>query len=542
VSHANGAGGAAPPLTRPRRGPFAAAALCALATLPAAQAQFDPARVADELPSIAARYPDPATRYATPAFRAGRQDFTTHAEVLAFARGLAEAAPALARVDVAGRSQQGREMPLLLLGRDGVREDRPTVLVLGQQHGNEPAGGEAALALADTLVRTRADLLARVNVLVLPRANPDGAERFARTTASGVDVNRDHLLLHTPEARAIAEVARRYRPAVALDLHEFTVGDRWVRKFGVVQRYDALIQPATVANLHPDVAALAARDFEAPVRRAVARAGLEMFTYHTASQDASDQVVSMGGVQPDTGRNVSGLRPAVSLLIETRGVGLGRQHLARRVHAHVVAAVTVVERAARLGPRLPARLRRVEADTAGQACRGELVIDAQLSPGRQAMDFLDAATGAPRRFTVAWRAASPLRVTRTRPRPCGYLLDAGATQAVARLRALGVAVTEARAGGGWQVERYVVESADEGQRQDARGAIEDGAAIRVLRVRTAAATETVAAGTHYVSLAQPLGPLVAAALEPDSQSSYAANRLLDVEADGLRRVMAPPPR
>jgi len=45
----------------------------------------------------------------------------------------------------------------------------------------------------------------------------------------------------------------------------------------------------------------------------------------------------MGGVQPDTGRNVSALHQAVSLLLEVRGVGLGRAHFARRVHTQVLA-------------------------------------------------------------------------------------------------------------------------------------------------------------------------------------------------------------
>jgi hypothetical protein len=48
-------------------------------------------------------------------------------------------------------------------------------------------------------------------------------------------------------------------------------------------------------------------------------------------------------------------------------------------------------------------------------------------------------------------------------------------------------------------------------------------------------------GTFYVSLAQPLAPLIMAALEPDSQNSFVANRLLDLSTAELRRVMAKPP-
>ena len=52
----------------------------------------------------------------------------------------------------------------------------------------------------------RAALLRRVNILALPRANPDGAALFKRSTAQDdIDMNRDHLLLRTPEARAMAQ-------------------------------------------------------------------------------------------------------------------------------------------------------------------------------------------------------------------------------------------------------------------------------------------------------------------------------------------------
>jgi hypothetical protein len=508
----------------------------------AAGAQFDPARVAEPLAAIADRFPDPADRYDTPGFRQGRDDFASHDEVLAFALDLARRPSARVTIDSIGRSQGGREIPLLVFaGRGGLSPSRPTVLVIGQQHGNEPAGGEGALAIAELLAGPRAALLDRVNVLIIPRANPDGAERFARATASGADVNRDHLLLQTPEARAIAGVARRHRPHVVLDLHEFTVGDRWVRKFGVVQHYDVLLQAATVGNLHPGIARAAEREFLARIRRAVATAGQRSFVYHTTSPDPADPVVSMGGVQPDTGRNVNGLRHAVSLLIETRGVGIGRAHFARRVHAHVIAAMGAIDEAARQGPALVARAHRIDRDVAARACRGTLVIDAQLAPGRQMMQFLDARTGQERRIEMAWRSATPLQVTRTRPRPCGYVLAASETAAVDRLRALGVRVQEVIAPAVWHVERYDVQAIEDAQRQDARGAIDEGAAIRLLTVRTAPAREQVAAGDWYVSLAQPLASLVAAALEPDSQNSFAANRLLDIDGGTLRRAVATPP-
>lgn len=503
-------------------------------------AQFNPARVVREPAAVAARFADPDVRYATPAFRDGRQDLPSHAEVLAF---LETQAGAQVRIETLGRSQDGRPLPMAVLGREGrVDPSRPTVMILGQQHGNEPAGGEAALALIAELAGPRRALLDRVNVLIVPRANPDGAERFIRTTPNGIDVNRDHLLLRTPEARAIAAATARHRPQLVLDLHEFTVAGRWVDKFGAMQKYDALLQSASVGNLDPGIAHLAQDAYESRLHQALAARGLTSFAYHTTSPDPKDKVVSMGGVQPDTGRNTGGLRPAVSLLIEVRGIGLGRAHLLRRVHTQVVAALEAIEAAAQQGPELLAAVKRAEADTAARACGGELVIAARHSTARQPMVFVDAVTGADKPIEVDWRAASPLDVQRTRARPCGYLVAANQTETIERLRLLGARLQPVAVAARWQAERYAIVSEGGGQRQDARGAIDDGAEgpIRVLEVRPERIQPVVAPGSVYVGLDQPLGALIAAALEPDSQSSYVANRLLAVEDDRLLRVMVRP--
>jgi hypothetical protein len=521
----------------------AVAALAATMAATGAFAQLDPAKLLREAPEVAARYPDPPLRYETPAFRDGRSDLTSHAEAMAFVERLAEGSKHL-RILQAGSSQRGRPVPLLMLTGGGVIDPAlPTVLVIGQQHGNEPAGGEAVLALAQLFAGPRTALLDRVNLLLLPRANPDGAEAFERTTASGIDVNRDHLLLRTPEGRAVAEVFARHRPQVVLDLHEFTVAGRWIAKFGGLQKVDAQLQPATVGNLDPGLAAATRREFVERLQAAWTSHGLSHDDYQTGSADPKDRVVSMGGVQPDTGRNVAGLRPAVSLLVEVRGIGLGRAHLARRVHAHVVAATSVIDTAAALGPRLLALVEQAGRDTAARACGGELVIAARHSPTRRRIGLVDPRSGADLPVEVDWRAAEPLQVERSRPSPCGYVFDAAAAPAaLERLRLLGAQWQRVATPGRWAVERYAIEAEAGGQRQDARGAIDDGGGppLRLLRVRTEAQHEAMDAGLVYVPMDQPLAGLVAAALEPDSQNSFAANHLLDPDAARLRRVMKRP--
>ncbi len=526
-----------------------AAGLVVMSTV--VHAQFEPAKAVLEPEAIARQFPDPVEIFTSPAFATGRQDFTTHAEAFVFLDALARRSSHLT-IETVGRSQQGRAMALaVLVGTRGFDANLPTVLLLAQQHGNEPAGGEAALVLVQRLVAERSALLNRVNVVVMPRANPDAAERFARESSNGIDINRDHLLLRTPEAQAITAAVQRYAPQVMLDLHEFTVAGRWVSKFGAVMRADALLQAATVGNLSPDVQAAQGR-YLAAARKSLEAAGHRVDDYHTTSADAKDLTVAMGGVNADTGRNVGGLRQAISLLLETRGVGLGRAHYARRVQSHVLAALAVIEAAAQDGVALMQLQRDAGMSTARLACNGNVAVAVRQTEQRRSLNFLDAKSGEPRDVEVRWLSSHQVALERERTRPCGYLLGADQLVVVQRLRALGIEVTTlgpavgASAGVAlsplpWDVEDFVLEADATGQRQDARGAISDSQeSIRVLRVRTRASQLFPAAGGHYVTLSQPLAAMVSAALEPDSQNSFVANRLLGIEAGQLRRVMRQP--
>ena len=232
----------------------AAAGLCAYALQ--CDALYDPSKEYVEAPRVAARYPDPDLAIATPAFKPGKPDFTSQEELQAFVDELSRRSPDL-RVHIIGSSQEARAIPLLIFARpspgdggDLAKAGKPTVLIIGQQHGNEPAGGEAALALAAELAdATQAGILDQINVLIVPRANPDGAFHFVRGLKNGGDVNRDHLLEGTPEGRALGKVFVEYRPDVVLDCHEFGVKLRWYEKFQALQAYDSLIQYATVSNL-----------------------------------------------------------------------------------------------------------------------------------------------------------------------------------------------------------------------------------------------------------------------------------------------------
>jgi predicted deacylase len=500
-------------------------------------AAFDPAGTYREANEVAARYPDPNVSYATPAFATGKADFTSQSEMMAYLRQLAERAPSM-RLDAQARSQQGRELPVLFFSHDQQAIGsgaKPVALIIGQQHGNEPAGGEAALALAQRLGEgDLAGLLNAIDVIIVPRANPDGADAFRRTLANGIDANRDHTLQRTPEIRAIGALFNRYKPALVLDCHEFTVGGRWVEKVGGLQRIDAMIQYATVPNLPPSLRQAESELFLPAILAAFDANGLTHDWYHTTDGSRPDSSVAMGGIGPDTGRNVAGLRNAVSFLLETRGVGIGRAHFARRVHTHVVAAEAILKLAAANPGAFMALTQKAAAEASSST--GPLVIVARQRPERREMTFVDPLTGSDKPVSVAWLSSLQIDPTLTRSRPAGYLLSGAAREAIDVLARAGIATRVVTKTARIEAVRYRVDAIAAGAKEDGRG--DDTGAGAIVKGTYSLENETVSIvpGDIYIPLDQALAGLVAALLEPESDAGLVANRLVPAEQGGVLQI------
>lgn len=127
----------------------AAAFLVTALALPAVQAAPDTPYYGKEYSQpekVLKLYPDPDVRFETPAFTSGQERFTSQEEMIQFLRKLDESSPWTVMKSL-GRSQEGREMPVLFFKR-GSGKGKPTVWLQGQIHSNETAAGESVLVTA----------------------------------------------------------------------------------------------------------------------------------------------------------------------------------------------------------------------------------------------------------------------------------------------------------------------------------------------------------------------------------------------------------
>ena len=321
----------------------------------------------------------------------GDEGTTTNDEELAFLDEVATASPRVA-VSAVGDSSQGRPLNLVRLGHpmpmaEEVIAESSNVLVVGGQHGNEPAGREMALQLVRDLAFTDdpelIEQLSETAILVLPNANPDGVAANTRRNGQGLDINRDHLNLRSPEAQTITRVLREFTPDLTLDAHEGSPRHRpeetpwlriaWQRNLNVDDQLYELNVDMVEDYVFPGVQAAGFPD-----------------TDHYGSPDDGEE-------SPEFLSQSLGLRHGLGMLIESFG-----GTLATRVDLQLATAFESL------------RFQREQADAVAQVVAEAPDRAAQRGEDRSEPFFLRGAD---------WDTQPPPADLVLDPPPCGYVLN-----------------------------------------------------------------------------------------------------------------------
>ena len=178
--------------------------------------------------------------------RAERSDYletSRHAEVIEFLETVVRMDDRMS-LTTFGFTNEARAIPLVTVAQGladrspaAIRESGKLVLYLqGNIHGGEVEGKEALQILLREIASGQHDSWFNdMILLVAPVYNADGNDAVGlnnrpgqngpaggmgqRPNAQGLDLNRDHMKLNSPEARSVARLVGDYAPHVTMDLH-----------------------------------------------------------------------------------------------------------------------------------------------------------------------------------------------------------------------------------------------------------------------------------------------------------------------------------
>ena len=370
-----------------------------------------------------------------------KQQFTPHNTMIAFLKGLMEICPNMYYYKIGSSPKYGYEMPLVVFTKTDLTgltmeeagavvqaNGKPTAFFQAQVHGNEPASGEGALALAYATATSNltdyngGDILDSVNIMIMPRINADGAKNFQRiNVADGLNMNRGYLSVRSTEIQDTISAYNAFRPQVVMDAHEWTpdntsevsyFDDLWLFTSGSAN--NSTIQLETGIEMMENVFADAQKQ------------GIRPYFYSSnMTYTASENVIN--SLAP----YYYGLRGSLSFCIETRGIGIGRGCFERRVMSQYLTAESFIRYTAKYADEVMEKCatERARIAAAGATYGSDSPLALQHKNSTYSKSYvrptLDLKTNT---ITNPNNKGTPTinrTASRTRPRPTAYVLKAG---------------------------------------------------------------------------------------------------------------------
>jgi hypothetical protein len=469
-------------------------------------------------------------------------------DVVAFLRALAKASNRV-HLTTFGVTNEKRELPLAVIGApsatpQAVRQTgKLRVYIQGNIHGGEVEGKESAqMLLRDLAAGRHEDWLKSMVLMIAPIYNADGNERFAltnrgpqhgpiggqgqRPNAQGLDLNRDHMKLDSPEARAFVRMMNDYDPHVLIDLHT-TNGTRHAYHL----TYSPPLHPGTDAAI---VALLRKEWFPAVTRAVHDKYGWEYSYYGNlgggrrgAPAAAGERRWETFDHRPRFNNNYIGLRNRVALLSEAfayltfqdRILATSRFIDESLTFAHVnaerIKTLTQAADGAKLiGTQLPLRAEMQHTGTI-DVLMGEVAEEKHPVDGHSM--HLRKDVRKPERMAdySTFRGIEPERV------PAAYYVPAQAKDAIDRLTAHGVVMTPLKSATKVAVEEFRIDAS-----QTAPTPFQNHNE-RTLQGTWTPSDRQLPAGTLTVDMRQPRARLAFYLIEPRADDGLADWNLLD---------------
>lgn len=477
------------------------------------------------------------------------KDTSRYADVVAFMEAIDKASDRV-HLTTFGSSSEQRSLPLAVVGAADAtpaavrRTGKLRVYIQGNIHGGEVEGKESAqMLLRDLAAGRHDDWLQSMVFLIAPIYNADGNERFAlnnrgpqygpvggqgqRPNAQGFDLNRDHMKLDSPEARAVVRLMNDYDPQVALDLHT-TNGTR--------HAYHLTYSPPLHPGTDPGIVDLLRKEWFPAVTRAVReKYGWEYTYYGNVSGGGRRGAPPAPGPRrwetfdhrPRFNNNYIGLRNRFALLSEAFAYLTFQDRIIAtnrfmdealtfaKAHADGIRkAADQADKRRLIGTQLPLRAEMQNTGTI-EVLMGEVAEEKHPVDGHVMHLRKDVRKPETMADYSTFAGTEPERV------PSAYFLPPTLTDAVDRLRAHGIVLTPLPKPATVAVEEFRVDS-----NTTAATAFQNHNE-RTLTGAWQPAERQLPAGTLKVDLAQPLARLAFYLIEPRSDDGLVDWNLLD---------------
>ncbi|MBN2416742.1 hypothetical protein JXO52_12920 [bacterium] len=453
------------------------------------------------------------------------------------------------RVEMMGRSAEGRPIPLLIIGdplpaspADLRLDGRLPVYFQANIHAGEVEGKEAVLMLIrDILLAEKRPYLDNIVLLVAPLFNADGNEKLGhnrgdngpelagiRYNGMNLDLNRDGMKQESPELAALTlNVLNRWDPAVMVDCHttngsyhEEPVTYVWPLNpngdMGIIEYMRSTMLPEIDKNLGKKYKTLS-------------------IPYgNFMSWDDPEKGWSPAGPEPRYLTNYIGLRNRMAILLENyshadfRTRVRGNYHFLRSVldfcdqhHATIDAVLknadeTTIRRGVSPGP----------ADSIAISFSQNILGDNITILGYEMEEFTDQRGRQRTRPSERKRAYSvPLYHDWTKnacvARPAAYLISCPDPSVLQNLLQHGIIVETLTDTVTLTVESFEVQSLNPGDTPF------QGHYINNIKGTSQMEEVRFAAGTYFITTAQPLGNLVTELLEPRGGDGLVAWNFFD---------------
>ena len=481
--------------------------------------------------------------------RPERTDFretTGYDEVVQIVETVVASSPRL-HATTFGYTYQGRPLPLVVFGdvQDASAESvlasgKTRVYVQGNIHAGEVCGKEALLLLLRSLARgEHAEWLHSLVVMIAPIYNADGNEMIRidgrrgqngpiggmgqRPNAQGLDLNRDHMKLDSPEARSLALLLQKYDPHIAIDLHTTN---------GTQHAYHVTYAPPLNPNTHASIDELLRDELLPSVTQALKQERGWNYYYYGNAPGGYGPSRERGwytyDYRPRFNTNYIGMRNRIGILSEAYSYATFEE----RIFASLYFVETIVDYARENSEKVAAV---VAAADAHSVVGESLALRAELQRSEEQVEILMGATETiPNPFsggTMRNRldVTTPemmyeygtFRAIEEETAPAAYFIPADLQMVLRKLAHHGVLVTELEADTTLSVEQFRITSSTASEREY------QGHQERTLEGAYETAEVTLPAGTAVVRLDQPLGRLVFYLLEPRSDDGLTSWNFLD---------------